>query len=643
MHPGDVTEQIDGIRQQAVNILDELIAKAGEYELPDPPSALKRHRDKLRENSYKVLVVGEAKRGKSLFINALIGQHILPTDVDVATNQVFSIWPSRHEAYRLRFEDGSEREISSEDLPLYGSQAMADAGAVPAYDQTVRWIEIDVPVRFLPRNVTILDTPGLGALYAGHALITYRFVPEADAIIFVLESGQPVIDEDLKFIEEILAVTRNIFFVQTKIDLYFKEDWQDVLGRNQETLEKRFKGRLTDTRVWPVSSTRLLKAAFEDDESEKDRSLTKSGHKELTAALQAFLARVAGWGRVAEAAAAAAQYHTKGHETLAARLGALTAESGQKQEELRKAKVEGDRLFQEEWGLQGRKYKGLREDLQKTIAVKKQGFLSALQPGGDIELSQKAQIDAVKSLNDANRVREAMPEEVVTAALNTWEQVRKQVQDRCAQLLGPLAEVTEDADAPPDPELVGLAVPGSGLDEEFKRDYFVMVRATLGQGMLSAGLGSYMMSASATLLPLVAVPALLVLVGGTLYEQLKKELQTAKMQLKAQLSEVRQQVYRHFFDVDQASGRYSRFDEYFNALDRAVNEQLQEMVQKKSKESQAEIARLSEVMKLDDPERDARTKQTQEQLSKWNNIGKSTEVVMKRIRASERPRAPVVA
>src|SRR3712207_7983332 len=91
MSSGNATERTEGIRKQSVAVIDAIKAKAGEFELGKPPEALERHRRRLRENSYKVLVVGEAKRGKSTFVNALIGQDILPTDVDVATSQIFNI------------------------------------------------------------------------------------------------------------------------------------------------------------------------------------------------------------------------------------------------------------------------------------------------------------------------------------------------------------------------------------------------------------------------------------------------------------------------------------------------------------------------------------------------------------------------
>lgn len=647
IHSGNITEQIEGIRRQTVAVLDDLIAKAGEFELADPPAALGRYRRKLRENAYKVLVVGEAKRGKSTFVNALIGRTILPTDVNVATSQVFNIRPSEREAYRLRFEDGSEREILAEDLPRYGSRTMPHAGVVATVDQVIRWIEVDVPIRFLPEGVSILDTPGLGALYAGHAQITHRFVPEADAVIFVLESGQPVVEDDLKFIEQILTVTRNIFFVQTKIDQYNKEDWQNIQSRNEEILAERFKGRLADTRVWPVSSTNLRKAASADEKTEQ-AYLMVSRHKELRGALQAFLARVSGWGRTAEAAALAANYHTMSHKALGGRLAGLTAESEQKKAELRKAAVESKRRFDAEWGIQGKKYRELKEGLQRATAIGKQSFSNTLQQGSDIELAQKAKIDEIKTLKQANRIAEEMPGDIITAVMNDWARICDEVQQRCVALLGPFTEAVESMDASVNADLSGF--PDDAKDE-FKHDYFTMVRSAAGGGMMVmgvTGIGSMMLPAAAaavftTVMPFVAIPALAVLVGGGIKGARATGIKTAQQQLRMQLAEQLQKVRRHFFDVHLTTGNYSRVDEYFMILDRTVNEQVRGLVEKKSKESQAEITRLKEAIQLGDREREARTKQVQEQLDKWDNVGKSIEALMATIKALQRSAEPVTA
>ncbi|HEX2148816.1 MAG TPA: dynamin family protein [Actinomycetota bacterium] len=594
-----------------------------------------------------MLVVGEAKRGKSTFVNALIGRDILPTAVEVATSQVFNVRPAKQEAYRLRFEDGSARQITAADLPRYGSQIMADAGVVPAPNEIIRWIEVDVPVRFLPPGVSILDTPGLGTLYAGHARITHRFVPEADAVIFVLESGQPVVREDLKFIEQILAVTRKIFFVQTKIDQYNKEDWQNDQRRNMEILARQFKGRLADTRVWPVSSTNLRKAASANKKTE-EAYLMVSRHKELAAGLKAFLARLAGWDRAAEAMAAAVPYYTTSRKALEGRLAGLTADSKQRQAELQKIAAEGKRQFEAEWGPQGRKYRELKEGLQRAIAVGKQSFANTLQPGNDIELAQKAKIEAVTSLNEAKQVAEEMPDEVIMAAVNNWVEICEEVRRRCIELLGPFAEAVENMSAPLDPELSGVATTDGGADDKFKRDYFSMLRGAAGGGMLVMGVSSMASlvvpavatTALASVAPFVAVPVLAVLVGSGVKGVLKGQVKTAQGQLRMQLMEMLQQIRRHFFDADLSAGSFSRVDEYFKSLERAVNEQVQELVREKSKEAQAEISRLAQARQLDGGEREAQTKQVQQQLAQWDNIGKYAKQVTAQMEALKRPKAP---
>ncbi|MGB5712744.1 MAG: dynamin family protein, partial [Waterburya sp.] len=38
--------------------------------------------EKVKQKSFTVAVVGEFKRGKSTFINALLGQNILPSDIE---------------------------------------------------------------------------------------------------------------------------------------------------------------------------------------------------------------------------------------------------------------------------------------------------------------------------------------------------------------------------------------------------------------------------------------------------------------------------------------------------------------------------------------------------------------------------------
>ena len=151
------------------------------------------------------------------------------------------------------------------------------------------------------------------------------------------------------------------------------------------------------------------------------------------------------------------------------------------------------------------------------------------------------------------------------------------------------------------------------------------------------------MAALTTVAPFVAIPVLAVLVGSGVKGVLKGQVKTAQGELRKQLAEMLQQVRRHIFDVDLTAGNFSRVDEYFRTLDRAVNEQVRELAQKKSDEAQAEITRLAQATQLDDREREARIKPAQEQLAQWDNIGKYTKQVMAQIEALKRPKAPTKA
>jgi GTPase SAR1 family protein len=654
------TDRIEAVRAGAMAILEKLLEKARTFELPESPAALAEYRTKLAENTYQVLVVGEAKRGKSTFVNALIGRDLLPTDVDVATSQVFRISQAEREAYRLRFEDGSEQPITPADLPRYGSQVLADAEGVPRLDEVIRWIEVDVPLRFLARGVSLLDTPGLGALYAGHAQITHRFVPHADAVIFVLDSERPIGHDELNFVETLLGVTRNLFFIQTKIDLFRSEHWQEVRRRNQDILRDRFAHRLPDARVWPISSTNLRKAAQTGDED----YLIVSRHRELAAALQTFLFRVAGWARSAEAVLAGDHYHATAAQWLAGRQGALVEESQQQRAELQRRLQQRKQQFDADWSERGQKRRELLDGVRKAATLAKTRMRQALQSGGPVEAAQLARINASAAVAELSQLGQTLGGDIVAAACEEWRQAREQVRAQSLALLQPFLTDAEALlrSASADPSAAALATSSC---PEFQTDWVNVMRSVASAvGMVSTfsaalgylraasgatGLLSYLggasvgaaTAASATTVATVAAIPVVIWLGFRGWKVGREaQLKNARQELQKYLTDVLRRVWQYFLDVDQASGRSSLVEDYFEALERNTSEQLRKLAAQKSEEAQAEQARLEEDARLGDRERKARSEQLQAQLAEWQGIGPSLREVAAGLRELDRALAP---
>ena len=402
-------------QENLLQLMSDLAVKGKENDLPEPNQNYFNSQKRLGDKTYNVIVVGEAKRGKSSFINSLIGDSILPTDVDISTAQVIKISKTEQEAFRLRFEDGSAQEISREDLYRFGSQKSLDEDESVEDEfgnKILRWIEADIPARFLPDGIRLLDTPGAGAIYAAHAEITQRFIPLADAVIFVLDSEQPILEEELIFLDQILQVTPNIFFIQTKIDRFDSDSWQSLKQRNeeiisgkiQEWIEKNIKDPQqreffkVDTTIWPVSNEILLKASSAP-ETYQATLLGISRFPDLEQALHKFLYRVSGWSRSLQAAVETDNYYRMGNNILLSRLTSL-ASSGEQAETFSNLLKEREQQIQIQILKEGKRLKKLKEDLNLQAIAIRQNMMQLFQLRDHKWNSLRDQIQTAKKMQD---------------------------------------------------------------------------------------------------------------------------------------------------------------------------------------------------------------------------------------------------
>jgi len=176
------------------------------------------------DDFFLIVVVGEFNAGKSALINALLGQSVLREGVTPTTTQVNI----------LRYGEAMAQKPLGEHL-----------------------LEITAPVALL-RDLSIVDTPGTNAIIREHELITQRFAPRADLVLFVTSADRPFSESERAFLEKLRAWGKKIVLVINKADLLERpEDLEQVIAFVSENARLLLG---TTPEVFPVSAKLALRA-----------------------------------------------------------------------------------------------------------------------------------------------------------------------------------------------------------------------------------------------------------------------------------------------------------------------------------------------------------------------------------------------
>jgi Dynamin family len=168
---------------------------------------------------FRLVVMGEIKKGKSSFINALTGtENLVPVHSDVATSTIFKIHYGPEVKYTVYFNKDANSPakknltIEAAQVKEYGTE-----DGNPDNIKNVDFIRVESPASILQNGLVIVDTPGVGGLFKKHREITFRHAPKADAVFFITDSvDTPIGADEVKFLKELRQVTPFITFIQTK-------------------------------------------------------------------------------------------------------------------------------------------------------------------------------------------------------------------------------------------------------------------------------------------------------------------------------------------------------------------------------------------------------------------------------------------
>ena len=146
---------------------------------------------------FLLVIAGEFNSGKSSFINALLGERVLPEGVTPTTDRINVL---RHGP-----------EISEQLREAY-------------------LLERTHPAEVL-RELNIVDTPGTNTIIRRHEELTRDFIPRSDLVLFVTSADRPFTESERGFLEQIREWGKKIVFIVNKIDILARPEERDEVIR----------------------------------------------------------------------------------------------------------------------------------------------------------------------------------------------------------------------------------------------------------------------------------------------------------------------------------------------------------------------------------------------------------------------------
>lgn len=252
----------DDLKEKKGKILHSLINLAGIVDnlngmgLEINGSALLDLKEKLENDNFKVLVIGEFKNGKSTFINSLMGEKVLPAYSTPCTAVINEVVYGKEKGAVLYFKDPIPEEMSPDIQPSAMQHIkkhegkhpippieldvadLVDYVAIPdpTKDQAdsikelpYSKVVLEYPIELCHDGIEIIDSPGLNE-NGTRTKVTEEYLNKADAILFVFRCPKIAGASEIDYItDQIHARGHNdIFFICNAIN-QIPEDEQDRL------------------------------------------------------------------------------------------------------------------------------------------------------------------------------------------------------------------------------------------------------------------------------------------------------------------------------------------------------------------------------------------------------------------------------
>lgn len=268
-------------------------------------------KEKLKNDNFKVLVIGEFKNGKSTFINSLMGEKVLPAYSTPCTAVINEVVYGKEKKAVLYFKNPLPEEMSPDivSAAMQHIRKYQNAPEIPPYEIDVEDLEeyvaipdpckdqadsikelpyskviLEYPISICRDGIEIIDSPGLNE-NGTRTKVTEEYLNQADAILFVFRCPKIGGVNEVSYITDQIQARghEDIFFICNCINLVPEDERERLIKFGNRKLSPLTS--LGENGIFYVDALNALKAKNKHDTD----ALAKTRMPEFEMALSEYL------------------------------------------------------------------------------------------------------------------------------------------------------------------------------------------------------------------------------------------------------------------------------------------------------------------------------------------------------------------
>lgn len=412
--------------------------------------------ENLRQGVFRLLVLGDMKRGKSTFLNALIGEKLLPSDVNPCTALLTVLRFGSEKKVTVYFKEG--RRPDRLDFNTFKHQYTIDPDEAKKLESenklafpNVSHAVVEYPLPILEQGIEIVDTPGLNDTEARNE-VSLNYINNCHAILFVFRASQPCTLAERRYLENyIKGRGLTVFFLinawdeirEGLIDRENTEELQEAETRLRRVFHTNIgeycqvNGQdIYSDRVFEISSLKALRLRLKD----QNAALDGTGFPEFIGAINTFLTQERVVAEIRQARTLARLGYDRVREAVQRRMPLLEEDVSELKQRITSVEPEFGKLneirdrFQEE-------IKIMRDRKSKSVADSFKAYILNLGNTFDSDfLRYQPEISFLDSLdsskrNSFNAAFKKAFEQYINDKISAWELTAEQeIREAFAQL-----------------------------------------------------------------------------------------------------------------------------------------------------------------------------------------------------------------